>query len=470
MPKDWERFEGYAHLIRSISLPDLHNYRAICTRIAQTQPPGTVLFRNLHTLRFSAHDINDDLLHYTQFMVPSIMTLELKLTGRESVELSSAMKLFFGCIASRLQHLRSLSISLAVIKSHPVLFIGLLARTLEGLKNLEYVVLPPCLVVGKVITSLSRHPHLVEINPAYGSLAMEAYSMASCSTSSPELTDISFPSLSAISLCTIPRSAHALLANPYFPANQISRIHVQVFSQRHRRGEREPFELLMRTIAGNCTNIEDVTITEFKRPNDNNDLVLSYRSIREILRCTRITSLKIDFRGCLPWTVQDLNEFASFLPAATTLMLNQAPFHPTLPTVRIEAVLSAFSRHCLLLQELGFYFDARSQPGFSEGSSECLSVPRFRSLAVLHVGSSPITDSSQNVVDITAFLIAVLPARCKLRWVRKSDEFNAGSSDVDTGDESSVSSMEDDNCAWQRVGQLRDLHSKAPRPLLGAPV
>ncbi|RDB21896.1 hypothetical protein Hypma_011132 [Hypsizygus marmoreus] len=465
MPKAWEQFDGYADLIHSITLPDLHEFKAICTTIAQTRPLDSVLLRNLYYLRFSAYDVDDDLVHYVQFMVPSVIKLDFKLTGRDSFELHSSMRFFFSCISSRLNHLRSLSISLATIKSHPVSFISLLAHTLEGLKSLECVVLPPCVVVGKVITSLSHHPHLVEINPAHGSLApVEAYSIASCFRSSPELRNLAFPSLDALSFCASPQIAHALLMNPHFPANQMSRIHVQTFSQKHRRGEPDPVEPLIQAIASNCTNIQDVTITEIRRPNPRIDLVLSYRSIHAILRCTSITSLKIEFRGCLPWTVQDVNVLASSLPAATTLLLNEAPSHPVEPALRIETALSAFSCHCPKLRQLGFYFDARSKPHFSDDQySEDLHIPRFQSLVTLHVGLSLITSSSQNIVDVAALLIVVLPRGCKMRWTRQAASgFVVDTDDVDTDDESSVLSMEENNCAWQRVDQLRDLHGRLP--------
>ncbi|RDB25766.1 hypothetical protein Hypma_006964 [Hypsizygus marmoreus] len=483
MPKDWQRFERYAHLIRSISLPDLHEFRMVCTMITQTQPPGTILFPNLRTVQFCAHDLGDDLVHYVQFMVPSVTKLEFMLTGRDAVELGSSFRFLFSCIPNRMNNLRSLSISLTTIKAHPGIFVGILARTLEGLTNLEYLVLPPCVVVGKVITSLSQHKHLLEINPAYGSLSTEAYSMASCSTSYPILTDLSFPSLNVLTFCTIPSSAHTLLANPHFPANQISRIHIQILPRKylHHAMTREPesVALVMQALADNCINIADVSITEImKCPNINSTFVMSYRDIRELLRCTSITSLKIELKACLQWTAQDVNEFASSLPAAITLMLNEAPLYPVQPTVRIATVriapaLSAFARHCLQLRQLGVFVDARTQPNsFESEDLKCPVFPAFRSLDVLSVGSSPITCSSQNIVDVTAFLLAVLPATCEMRWVRKSgsDRSNANASDADDDNESAwnTMSLEDDHHAWQRVDQLRKLYVKAPRYLPGA--
>ncbi|RDB14806.1 hypothetical protein Hypma_016580 [Hypsizygus marmoreus] len=393
-------------------------------------------------------------------MVPAVRQLEFQLGGQGAwkTELSSQMRVFFDTISTRMSYLSSLSITaLFSIDTHSARFIGLLAHTLEGLQNLEYVVLPPRVIVGKVIISLSHHPKLLEINPATRGLSREEYSTAS-NVAPPKLEGSCFPSLRNISFCAIPRNFRAFLSHPHFPGSQILSLHVQVLES-SRASEHEPLDHLMKAISANCPNIGELSVSETIGANDN-ETALPFTSIHGILDSSRLTNLKIRVRACLMWTAQEVDEFASSLPSARTLLLNETPSEAVQPVVTIEAALSTFARHCPELRQLGFCFDARSQRQPKFGHSQ---LSRFKSLVALHVGASPIDDNSDNLdnnnaEDIAAFLIAILPVECKLRWSYHGGEWG---DDDEADDESFAGSP------WQRVRQLQNLCKKVHRLLSG---
>ncbi|RDB29997.1 hypothetical protein Hypma_013772 [Hypsizygus marmoreus] len=442
-------------------LPNLHEFGAVCTIIAQTRP--SILFPKLSTLKFNAYDVNEDLVHYLIFMTPDVINLEFKLSGRDvgQPELGSSMRLLFDRISSSMKNLRSLSITLIAINNISAHFINLLAKTLADLKSLERVILPPRAIVGKVIASLAGHPHLIEILPAYRGLSRESRSASNSPTFSPRLNGSSFRSLKVISFCSTPRGAGAFLADPCFPAGQVLRIHVQVLPSKQRDSERDPVGHILCAIQNKCTAIMDVSISETST-SDVDVTTLSFVSMRPMFHCIHLTTLTIWLRGCLPWTAADFNEFAAALPSAITLMLNEAPL-PPLPTLQpiseLEGTLSVFSRHCSQLRELGVCFNA-SRPRVIGGSSPFV-APRFKSLVVLHVGTSPISNKPQNIVAVTAFLLTILPEPCKITVGGKGDgrmtPSREDSGETDSDDESSVFGDTPFNHiqAWQRVQELR---------------
>ncbi|RDB26400.1 hypothetical protein Hypma_006980 [Hypsizygus marmoreus] len=137
------------------------------------------------------------------------------------------------------------------------------------------------------------------------------------------------------------------------------------------------------------------------------------------------------------------------------LMLNETPLQPVQPTLEMAAALSAFSRHCPELRQLGFYFDGRSDPNISIGDS---AVIKFNYLVALHVGASPISNASQHIVDVADFLTAILPIGCKTIWTDGGDE---ASRDIDDDQSSLFGGMPlEDSQGWQSMDRLRMLWYK----------
>ncbi|RDB29923.1 hypothetical protein Hypma_014059 [Hypsizygus marmoreus] len=418
------------------------------------------LLGNLRILRFSAYDDDDNLLYYLPFMVSTVLHFKFQLAGRGAWrnELSSHMRLFFDTISSRMTNLSSLSITaLSAINFHSPRFIGLLAHALEGLPNLKHVILPPRVIVGKIITSLSDHARLVEINPAERALSRGLSSTFSSTVSStvlPKLGDAPFPSLRSLSFCAIPKVIRGFLSHPRLPTSQIAILHVQVLESSARDHER--LDHLMNAIFSNCTNLAELSISETIRGDDDPEKVeniFSFNCIRGILACWNLTSLKIRHHSCLSWTAQEVDELSFSLPSVTTLMLNETPVQAPQPAVTIAAALSSFARHCSELRELGFCFDARSQPHAP--------VSKFKSLAVLHVGASPIDDSSESIEGIAAFLITILPVGCRMRWSSHGDEWSNDAANDEMDDGSFMGSP------WQRIHQLQTLCRKVQKLLPG---
>ncbi|RDB18463.1 hypothetical protein Hypma_000278 [Hypsizygus marmoreus] len=405
-------------------------------------------------------------------MTPSVSKLEFRLSGQDvgNAEFGSGMRLFFDRISSSMTNLRSLSITLTAINKISPRFILLLSRTLDHLKRLEHVILPPRAIVGQVITSIACHTHLIDILPAYRGLFWESHSTSYSSMFSPQLSQSCFPALETLSFCSTPRSAKAFLENPYFPASRILRIHVQVLAQRQRHSEVEPVGYLLKAICDNCTSIMDVSIS--KTSSSNEEIVaLSFATMRALINCGSLTTLTIQLRGCLLWTAVDFDEFAASLPSATTLMLNEAPLPPLQPATIMEDALSPFSRHCSQLRKLGIFFNAREQPIVAVSSP--IAAFRFKSLVALHVGTSPISNTSQNIVYIAAFLLAILPDACKIVVGGKGSEGHPppeSDADTDTDSDGESSDVFSDTPlqhipAWQKVQELRMLCQMEPRLL-----
>ncbi|KAI0773036.1 hypothetical protein BD413DRAFT_492071 [Trametes elegans] len=285
---------------------------------------------------------------------------------------------------------------------------------LQGLCGLQQVSLPIFTLTPRILTELSRLPHLVSVSLGHPAQAKPG-DRADVTPFSPTVHEEGFSALRSLAFGAELEDATRLLSNTLFPA-RLTRLHFKSVVTAGRAVLRNFFSV----VHDRCTSLLDLSVDYIIAP----DSPPAYpppaveerpciATFRPLFAASSIRSFEFRWDYALNLSDDDMEEFASCWPSLESLQLNPEPVPESGgPTLSLRALLP-FARHCANLRHLALHVDAREPPELSRLAS---SVPRFRRLETLAVGLSAIAKAEPVTLFLSQLLPLGCPVTCGLRW------------------------------------------------------
>ncbi|KAF9459847.1 hypothetical protein BDZ94DRAFT_984800 [Collybia nuda] len=394
--KDWERFEEYSKLVRTISLDDSEKYNAIFDIVGQTRPYINI-FPNLYTLQWNATRKE---FHYLLFVHPNVKEFIATLppTSTRQAEFETWVPLFVDSISRMplLQHLEIRCDEFEPTTRHRLL------EVIKGLRCLRTILLPRYHITARIIEEVSLLPHLKKLSSQETGIDRTIFTFPQFD---PCLRKEAFPSLTTLSICADVQSSSQFLSQRYFPSN-IRRLHLEMPSLENPGAVRS----LLETVAGTCTLIEEVSFRD-QDVHDHREMTpqdqIGLETLRPVFACPMLTTLEIRHHYPLALGTPELEILASELPSIETLLLNEGPIHHPERSPLTLDVLLIFSSRCRKLQKLGLYVDASVSITHVLDGQEFHGFPELRSFSV---GLSHIEDAE----SVALFLGQICPPNCEV--------------------------------------------------------
>ncbi|RDB15035.1 hypothetical protein Hypma_005437 [Hypsizygus marmoreus] len=386
---DWERFQIYSRLIRSITLEHDIKLQA-AFRIISSMRPVINLFPNLRSLELEPRLYLDDIP-----VQPSALFMHSNVT-RFVIEVQYARKTnLWADTISRMTMLVRLEIKGEYIHE------DLLAAVVKSLRCLEIVVLPFLNATAFVIESLWLHPRLQEIR----SFGFVDDVFDDLDIHVPSFPEGAFPVLRTLTIAAWANNFPQFLGQRFFPEN-IHGLHLETPEL-----DEEDVQATILAISKCRDNIEEISL--FDIGHGSADFYITFSHLKPLLCCAKLTTLRLRHRSPLDLTNNDIEQLARSLPQIERLFLNEDPspyasHHPAIiPAITMD-VLPILAFHCRCLRSLGIYINATVPSTFVP-----MAITPFGMLDSLHVGTSWIAGA--DIEPVALFLAQVLPKRCTIQ-------------------------------------------------------
>ncbi|KAG6812043.1 hypothetical protein H0H92_004627 [Tricholoma furcatifolium] len=409
---DWDRFERYRYRVRKLAYRPSNSVnhcidKSVFDQIMWTRTSKKMLPK-MHTLEW--HGPLDLCI---VFMHKNVETLALSLPLHHHSKVSEA----FGDVIARMSNVYKLDLR---FDTSVLSFEADIVRLIQGLPNLEKIILPAFSLTNKVAESASRLRNL-KILRYTRAKHQGSGEPADILNFEPALSEDSFSVLTELSMNITYERALGFLANLWTTPTPAP-YHLTFFCLESPVIELpSSFFRLAMAIADACPSLKtlqfcydtpgvivaSISALTVKR-------LITIDALRPLFRCKNLRELTVVHPYPLLLQLADVEEIATSWPAIETLALNCNPNLEAcsmIPMLTLDALVP-FARHCPVLSALHILLNAWAIPA---DPSPQYALPSFKSLKALTFGISPISFKKEGAVAL--FLSQICPLNAVVQGI-----------------------------------------------------
>ena len=292
-----------------------------------------------------------------------------------------------------------------------------LCQLFGALPKLEDVTMPKYALTTKIIEVLSRLENLGAVQFEF-LLHQGCGDVADVQTWRPVLQEGAFPALYDFNVNVKLPDMLRFMSAPFFPSS-IRLLYIHLIELVSPKIARDFFV----AVAERCPQLTQVILDYIDDPIPfvfrraiPEDEIITWDTIRPLLRCPKITSFTINWATPLTLSQADIEEIASSWPRIEALSLNPGPMLTAEPSALTLHALIPFAKHCPNLRELGLYINTSSTPATPLPDAAQLAeqlgltTTPFPQLVRFFSGISPIDDHE----SVALFLSQLFPLGCEI--------------------------------------------------------